>query len=136
MPSPLNIPLPAYASGATISDDTETALVVSAGVIADTPQYQVVLHASVDLAVGADATAVTLSLEQGALAGGTAITSGGVWGPFDVTGSTRVNFSIDGIDSPGAVHGLTYVLTVTLTGNDTDSTVENVYLEAIVTART
>ena len=136
MPSPLNLPLPAYATGGTSAVATEGVIATSAAVNVDTPQYQVVLHWSVDIALGADATAATFKLKRGTTTAGTGITLGETWGPFTVTGNDRVNFSGDGIDSPGAVHGLTYVLTVTLTANDTATTFENVYLEAIVTART
>jgi hypothetical protein len=132
----LNRPLPVFASGATIGDDSETVVVTSPKVIVDTPQYVVVLHGLVDVTVGADATAVTLYLERGTVAGGTKVTEGGTWGPYPIAGSAEGQFAVSGIDVPGEVFGGEYVLTVVLTGNDTASTVNAAYLEAIVQART
>ena len=136
MPSPLNVPLPAYATGQTSTVATEVVIATSAAVIVDTPQNQVVLKWAADIAFGADATAATFKLKRGTTTSGTAITLGTTWGPATVTGSTRAIFAGAGIDSPGVVHGQTYVLTATLTANDTTTTYDNVYLEAVVTART
>lgn len=136
MPSPLNIPLPTLVTGQTSTVATEVVIATSPGVIVDTPQFQVVLRWAVEIAFGADATAATFKLKRGTTAAGTGITLGETWGPATVTGSTRAIFTGAGIDSPGVVHGQTYVLTATLTANDTTTTYENVYLEAVVTART
>ena len=136
MPSPINRPLPAFASGASIGDALEHVLVTSPKLIVDTPQYVVVLHGLVDISIAADASAVTLYLERGDAAGGTPITSGGTWGPYPVTGPVQAQFAVSGFDEPGMVFTQPYVLTAILTANDAASTVNAAYLEAIVQART
>lgn len=136
MPSPLNRPLPSFATAVAITAAAETLVVVSPMVIVDTPQYVVVLHGLVDITIDATGTAVTLFLERGAAAGGTLITSGSTWGPFTVTATDEVNFAIAGFDDPGMVFGQTYALTAQVTAGAAGSTVNAAYLEAIVQART
>lgn len=136
MPSPVNRPIPAFATGATIVVATETVLVTSPELIIDTPQYVVVLHGLVDLSVGTDATAVTLYLERGAVEGGTLISYGNTWGPYAVTGGDEYQFVVAGYDNPYQGFGAQYVLTTVLTANDSTTTVNAAYLEAIVQART
>jgi hypothetical protein len=136
MPSPLNAPLPAYASGASIGDALEHVLVTSPRVIVDDPQSVVVLHGLVDISIAADATAVTLYLERGSAIAGTKITQGGTWGPYPVTGPVQAQFAVSGYDLSPAAFDEVYVLTAILTANDAASTVNAAYLEAIVQAKT
>jgi len=135
VPSPLNRPLPAFATAVAITAAAETAVIVSPVVIVDTPQYVVVLHACIDILIDATGSAVTLMLERGTVAGGTPITKGGVWGPFAVTAAEEFQFTVMGLDEPGEVFGGQYVLTATVTAGAAGSTVNAAYLEAIVQAR-
>jgi hypothetical protein len=136
MPSPINMPTPAFASAVTNDTDAEFVVLVSPKVIVDDPQFDVVLHGLVDVTFGADATAITLKLKRGSTTGGTAVTKGDTWGPFTVTGSTEAQFAVSGFDSSPEAFDEVYVLTATLAGNDTTSTVNAAFLEALVIART
>lgn len=136
MPSPLNRPLPAFASAVTIGTDVEHVAVTSPVVIVDTPQYVVVLHGLIDITIGTAGAAITLMLERGTAAAGTPVTSGGTWGPYAVTATDEYQFVVMGLDEPGQAFGSQYVLTVTVGSASGDSTVNAAYLEAIVQART
>jgi hypothetical protein len=136
MPSPLNMPTPAFATGATISDALEHVLVTSPKVIVDTPQDVVALRGLVDLTFGADATAITLNIRRGSTIGGTLVTAGNTWGPYPVIGSAEGQFVAMGFDDSPAAFGEVYVLTATAAGNDTATTVNGAYLEVIVQSQT
>ena len=135
MPSPLNLPLPALPLVVRRPSPPRCHRHLGRGHV-DTPQYQVVLQWSADIAFGADATAATFKLKRGTTTAGTGITLGETWGPATVTGLDEGHLHRRRHRQPRSVHGHTYVLTVTLTANDTTTTYENVYLEAVVTART
>ena len=136
MPSPLNIPMPAYVSAVTIADDTESVVIASPRVIVDDPQSVVILHGMIDVTLGADASAATLKLKRGATIAGTLITKGGTWGPFTVTPALEVPGLVMGFDEPGDVFDEQYVLTITVTDASAASTVNAAYLEAIVLGKT
>jgi hypothetical protein len=136
VPSPINRPLPAFATAVAITAAAETVVVTSPLVIVDTPQNVVVLHGLVDITVDATGSAVTLFVRRGATVGGTLITSGNTWGPFTVTATDEYQFVVMGFDDPPIVFGETYVLTAQVTAGAAGSTVNSAYLEAIVTART
>ena len=136
MPTPLNLPTPVVTSGGTIAAGSETVIATSAGLIVDTPQSKVVLRALVDLTIGTNGVGVTLKLKRGTTTGGTAITAGETWGPYVVVATHEYQFSASGYDIPGLCHGQQYVLTATIASGSATTTINNVVLEAFVSAST
>ena len=136
MPSPLNIPMPAYVSAVTIADDTESVVIASPRVIVDDPQSVVILHGMIDVTLGAGRIGGYAPLEAGATIAGTLITSGGTWGPFTVTAGLEVPGLVMGFDEPGDVFDEQYVLTITVSDAFAASTVNAAYIEAIVLGKT
>lgn len=136
MPSPLNQPAPSTTVVASPAAAAETVIATSAGLIVDTPQFLVVVRASVDLTIGTNGIAVTFKLRRGTTASGTEITSNPVWGPYTVVATDEYQFSVAGTDAPGAVAGLKYSLTATVGSGSAPTTINVVYIEAFVSSLT
>ncbi len=134
MPSPINTPTAGVGSAVTVPTTSETVAATSGPVNADNVETGVALDATIDLSTGVGATAVTIKLERGTSAGGTAISKGGTWGPFAVAASTRYSFNVQGVDFPGLVAGQQYVVTVTQTGATGNGTVNTAVLGTTASA--
>lgn len=123
-PSPLNAPLMGVGSSISVVSTTEIVAATSGPVNTDNLETVVYLEANLDFLNSSSGTTITLKLERGTAIGGTAITSGGTWGPFALTASARSNYGIAGYDLPGLVFNQKYVFTVTVAGNSGSPTIE------------
>jgi hypothetical protein len=132
----INCPAAGVGTAVTVTTTAETVAATSAPCNVDNLATNVQLEASLDISVGAAGATVTIKLERGTAAGGTPITKGGTWGPFAVSASTRYNFTVQGVDTPGQSAGQQYVATVTVGSASGNSTVNVAVLSAIVAPNT
>ena len=134
MPGLVNAPLAASATSVTDGGATETVVLTIAGIICDDPQYQLSIDGMMEITTGASGTvAVVIKCRRGTT------TSAVQVGPTltaKATTSTEYLLPFCFVDTPGAVHDQSYVITVTETSASADGSVGYVVAQAIISSFT
>lgn len=107
--------------------NTETVIVTLNGVTAEFPGQQINLTGSVSVTPGAAATAMTLRIRRGGLAG--TLVGGAEAESGDIVAAKQSTLTIFANDNGQEPAGGTYVLTIQGTGEGGAATVAGAYLE-------
>lgn len=129
MPAPFPILLPpstTVVGSPALAAETTVASTVVGGVAG--PTSRVLLIGFVAFTVGATGTAAQVRLRNGSITG----TVVGNTGALTVVAANLVSFAVLGVDSPGDVSSLAYVMTLQITGGSGASAVSSVQLVAVV----
>lgn len=129
MPNPFPVLLPpstTIVGSPALAAETTVASTVVGGVAG--PSSRVLLIGFVALTVGTSGTAVRIRLRNGSITG----TVVGDTGAMTAVAANLVSFAVLGVDSPGDVSSLAYVMTAQVTAGAAVSTVSSVQLVAVV----
>ncbi len=131
MPSPINTPSIVTVTGGTDGGATETVVATVPNVITSNIETQVLIEGTLNVLTGAGTTSMQVRCRRGTTIAGPQV-GGTVAFGIGATSNGAVSFSFK--DTPGEVHGQSYVITVVESSATTDGTIEYLVVATRVSA--